>query len=182
MHFEEKIIKQAITNKNKEVFEALFCEYYPLLTKYAEGFVFDPDQCEDIVQSLFIHLWENSKSINIHTSLKSYLYQSVRNRCLNYLRNLNVYDKHKLFYLEGMLSNSTDTDRIDPEWTEKVRFALAKLPEQMARVLRLKYMEDEKIGDIADKMKISENTVKTHLTRGKKSLHKKLLEKFSLFS
>ena len=182
MLIEEKIILKSISNKNLEVFESLFSEYFPLLTKYAEGFVFDRNECEDIVQNLFINLWEKSETIKIQTSLKAYLYQSVKNRCLNYLRNMNVFDKHKLLYLEARLNSGEETDWIDPEWAEKVHLALDRLPIQMARILRMKYMDGEKIGKIANKMQISENTVKTHLSRGKKNLHKQLLDTLSLFS
>ena len=182
MKVEEKILIKAIANRNREVFEALFREYFPLLAKYAEGFVFNRDDSEDIVQSLFINLWEKADDLHIQASLKAYLYQSVKNRCLNYLRDLNVSDRHKLLYLEAMFSSSDETDWIDPEWTEKINLALDKLPSQMARSLRLKYMDGEKIVKIAREMKISENTVKTHLTRGKKRLHHQLLESLSLFS
>jgi RNA polymerase sigma-70 factor (family 1) len=182
MSREEKIIITAIARRNRDVFEALFCEYFTLLTKYAEGFIFDRDDCEDIVQNLFINLWERADSLDIRTSIKAYLYQSVKNRCLNYLRNLNVSDNHKLLYLESMLNGSDETDWIDPEWAERIHLALNNLPPQMAQALRLKYMEGEKIVRIARKMRISENTVKTHLTRGKKRLHKHLLESLSLYS
>ena len=181
MLIEEKILINAIASRNRDVFENLFCEYFPVLTKYAEGFIFDRDACEDLVQSLFIHIWENADTIKIRTSIKSYLFQSVKNRCLNHLRNLKVSDRHKLLYLESMLNCSDENDRVDPEWAGRVNFAMEKLPGQMARALRLKYMEGEKIVRIAWKMKISENTVKTHLTRGKKRLHKQLQESISLF-
>jgi RNA polymerase sigma-70 factor (family 1) len=175
MKIEEKIIINAIAKRNRDIFKALFYEYYPLLTKYAEGFVFGREESEDIVQSFFIEFWGKADAINIQTSIKSYLYQSVKNRCLNYLRNLKVFDKHKLLYLEGMFSNNDGSNEFDPEWEDKVNLALNKLPSQMARVLRMKYMKGEKIVKIARTMNISENTVKTHLTRGKKRLHKQLL-------
>ena len=78
MNIEDKILLNEIGKRNKKVFEALFYEYYPHLTRYAEGFIFEKQACEDIVQSLFVYFWENCEKIDIETSLKAYFYQSVK--------------------------------------------------------------------------------------------------------
>lgn len=54
MKVEDKILLGEIKNRNRKVFEALFYEYYPHLIRYAEGFLFDKQACEDIVQGLFV--------------------------------------------------------------------------------------------------------------------------------
>jgi len=180
MRAEEKILLNEIRKQNKEVFNALFKEYYPVLIKYAEGFVFDRQVCEDIVQNLFIYFWEKSKTFTVQSSLKSYLLKSTRNRCLNYLRDIQVVDKRKLLFLEASI-NITDSDKFtDPELIKDIKEAIDDLPEQMAAVFRLKFIQGFKYKEIARCLSISENTAKTQITRAKNKLRKQLLKSTSL--
>lgn len=176
MKIEEKILIVEIQKGNREVFESLFKEYYPVLAKFAENYVFEPDACEDIVQNLFIKLWEDAKKLNIKTSIRSYLFQSVKNRCLNYLRNLHVSDKHNLLYIEAVLSREDWADDFHSEISEGIKEAISKLPPKMAEILNYKYVEGKKINEISKVLNITENTVKTQLYRAKKKLRISLLE------
>lgn len=180
MKVEDKILVGEIRNRNRKIFEALFYEYYPHLTRYAEGFLFDKHACEDIVQNLFIHFWEKTHQIDIQLSLKSYFYQSVKNRCLNHLRDINVQDKHKILYLEALLNEDDSSGWVDLEIIKKVQDAIAQLPPQMGELFKQKYMFGRKIHDIAEINQISENTVKTQLRRAKEKMRKLLLDSSSL--
>lgn len=180
MKVEDKILIDEIKNRNRKVFEALFYEYYPHLTRYAEGFLFDKQACEDIVQNLFIYFWENTHRLNIQLSLKSYFYQSVKNRCLNYLRDIHVHDKHKLLYLEALLSEDDSPGWVDLEIIKKVQDAMAQLPPQMGELFKQKYLFGRKLQEIAEINNISENTVKTQLKRAKEKMRKILLNSTSL--
>lgn len=170
MKVNEQILLNEIQKGNRKIFEALFNSYYPILTRYAERFVFGRIESEDIVQELFVHFWENADHISIDTSLKSYLFQAVRNRCFNYLRDIKVSDKHKLLYLEALLGDEDDWEETDPEISGPIKVALGNLPEQMARIFDLRYLQGKKQKEIAGSLHISENTVKTQLLRAKKKL------------
>lgn len=175
MRIEEKILISELKKGNKEVLEALFMEYFPVLLRFADGYTFDSSASEDIVQALFVHLWEKADQIEYKTSVKAYLYQATRNRCLNHLRDLNIRDSHKLLYLEAIF-NSQDPDHWTDEATlEEIVDAIDLLPSQMARIFRMKYFQGQKIAEIANHLSISENSVKTHLSRGKTKLRKELL-------
>ena len=180
MKVEDKIVLDEIRNRNRKVFEALFYEYYPHLTRYAEGFLFDKQTCEDIVQNLFIYFWENTHRIVIQLSLKSYFYQSVKNRCLNHLRDIQVHDKHKILYLEALLNEDDSPGWIDPEIIKKVQDAIAQLPPQMGELFKQKYLFGRKYHEIAENNQISENTVKTQLKRAREKMRKMLLESSSI--
>lgn len=180
MKVEDKILLGEIKNRNRKVFEALFYEYYPHLTRYAEGFLFDKQACEDIVQNLFIYFWENTTRIDIQLSLKSYFYQAVKNRCLNYLRDIHVQDKHKILYLEALLNEDDSPGYVDLEITSKVQEAIAQLPAQMGDLFKQKYLFGRKIHEIAKLNHISENTVKTQLKRAKEKMRKLLIESTAL--
>jgi RNA polymerase sigma-70 factor (ECF subfamily) len=177
---EDRILFNEIKNRNKKVFGSLFYEYYPRLVKYAEGFVFDRQACEDIVQDLFIYFWERTDRIIIEQSIKAYLYQSVKNRCLNYLRDMHIQDKHKLLYLESMLNSDDSATWVDPDIVSQIEKAIEELPPLMSSLFRLKYLEGKKYREIASEKNISENTVKTQIQRAKEKLRILLLESASL--
>ena len=180
MLVEDKILFNEIKNRNLKVYESLFSNYYPELVRFAEGYLFDKQVCEDIVQSLFIHLWENAETINFDISVKAYFFQSVKNRCLNHLRDLQIRDRHNYLYIEALLNQEDANVLEDPEIILQISAAIAKLPEHMAAVFKLKYLEGKKLREIAQINQITENTVKTQLQRAKDKLRKILIENTSL--
>lgn len=71
-------------SKAKLNIETSFKDYYDPLCKYANAFIFDRDVCEDIVQEVFLKIWD--KTPDIKTSISSYLYRAVKNSCINQLK------------------------------------------------------------------------------------------------
>jgi len=180
MVVEDKIFFNEIQNRNIQVYEAMFMDYYPKLVRFAEGYIYDKQECEDIVQNLFLHFWENAGRITLDSSIKAYFYQSVKNRCLNHLRNLHIHDKHNLLYLEGILNQNSTEDLQDPELIIQINAALSKIPKKMAEIIKLRFQDGKKIAEIAQLKQVSENTVKTQLQRAKEKLRKLLVESTSL--
>ena len=176
MLVEDKILFNEIKNRNLKVYESLFSNYYPQLVRFAEGYIFDKQECEDIVQNLFIYFWENALKLNLEVSIKSYFYQSVKNRCLNHLRDLQIHDRHNLLYIEALMNQENYEEIQDPEITLKINGAIAQLPDHMAEIIRLKYLEGKKLSEIAQINQISENTVKTQLQRAKEKLRRILID------
>ena len=175
MEIEDKLLIKEIQKQNRRVFESLFHDHYPGLTRFAEGFVFDRDVSEDIVQSLFIYLWEHAENLNISSSIKSYLYFSIKNRCLNHLRGLKIQDQHHILYMEATL-NEEGLAGEDSDITRQIASCLEKLPPKMAEIFKLKYLEEHTVKEIATQLEVSENTVKTQLLRAKEKLRMLLLK------
>lgn len=181
LRIEDKILFNEIKKGNKEVYESLFSDYYENLVHYAEKYIFDQHASEDLVQELFIFIWEHASRLEITTSLKSYFYQAIRNKCLNYLRNLKVKDKHYLLYIEAVLQDDdTDVELFDPEIIFNIKDAIDELPPQMARIFRLQLLDGLKRDEIAEELDISINSVKTHLKRARVKLREILLRKTNL--
>ena len=179
MRLEDNLIFAEIRKGNEGVFESLHGEYHVPLLRFAENFVFDPDVCEDIVQSVFIAFWENATSLDDYSSISSYLYRSTKNRCLNYIRDLNVYDKHKILFLEA--SQTMDEEVLEESQLGKeVQRSIEELPARMAEIFIAKYAEGKKVAQIATELNISENTVKTQLKRARKQLQEKLQQTTSI--
>ena len=180
MQVEDKILFNEIKNRNLKVYESLFINYYPQLVKFAQGYVFDKQECEDIVQNLFINFWENAERITFDMSLKAYFFTAVKNRCLNYLRDLQIHDKLNLLYLEALLNQDNGEEAQDPELIIKINAAIAQLPEKMVQIVKLKYLEGKKLDEIAQIHQVSKNTVKTQLLRAKTRLRKILVQSTSV--
>ncbi|MCW3805547.1 RNA polymerase sigma-70 factor [Plebeiibacterium marinum] len=180
MRVEDKILFNEIKKGNKVVYESLFNEYYESLVRYAEKFIFDQAQAEDLVQELFIDIWDKARKINITTSIKSYFYQAVRNRCLNYLKSIKVKDKNHMLYIDAFLDSDDDAELFEPDIIKKITESIDELPEQMAHVFRLKLKDGLKQDEIALELNISVNSVKTHLKRARVKLREALLDKTNL--
>jgi len=180
MKIEDKILLDEIRKRNSKVFEVLFRDYYVSLIRYADGFVFDKTVSDDIVQNFFIYLWENGEHLDVKSSLRAYFYQSVRNRCLNYLRDLKVKDKHNLLFLEASLNSADPSLLQDPDIADQIHQALESLPKEMRDIFTMKYLKGAKTKEIASLKKISSNTVKTQLQRAREKLKKRLIETTSI--
>uniref|UniRef100_UPI0032162FA5 RNA polymerase sigma factor n=1 Tax=uncultured Draconibacterium sp. TaxID=1573823 RepID=UPI0032162FA5 len=176
MTIEEKILLNEIKKKNREVFEFLFDQYYPILVKFSEGYLHDIHACEDVVQTFFISFWTGSENMNITTSIKSYFFTSVKNLCLNRIRDLKVRDKHEIQYVESLINIEPDEKLIDPEILFFINKAVESLPSQMSEIFRQKYFQGKQVKEIASILDVTEGTVKTQLFRARAILRNKLLD------
>ncbi|UMB53622.1 RNA polymerase sigma-70 factor [Lutibacter sp. A64] len=160
-----------IRNKNEKVFKNFFNKHYADLVSYANKYLFDKDSSEDIVQEVFIYIWENAENLNIQSSLKGYMYSMVRNKCLNFLKSIKITDSFELLEFNINLitehvfnSSSEDEKKIVYHQILKI---IDTLPEKMQQVVRLKFLHNYKYSEIAAELNISINTVKTQLKRAK---------------
>jgi len=90
------LILEEIRKKNEKVFKNFFDKHYEEFVVYANGYLFDKDSSEDIVQEIFIYIWEHANTLKIETSLKGYIYAMVRNKCFNYLKSIKITDNLEL--------------------------------------------------------------------------------------
>lgn len=180
MRIEDKIIFNEIKQGNKEVYKALFDDYYEHLVSFAKSFLFDQQESENLVQDLFVHLYEHATKVKIETSVKAYFYQAVRNRCLNYIKSLKVRDKNHLMYMDGVLQTDDELEYFDPQILVDIKESINELPEQMGKIFTMKMIDGESRDIIAQELGISVNTVKTQLQRAKSKLREKLLNKTNL--
>ncbi|MEL1255934.1 RNA polymerase sigma-70 factor [Flavobacterium sp. DGU38] len=180
------IALEELQKQNKTVYKNVFNHFYKGLVLYANNFLFDQQASEDIVQEVFIALWENAKNIEIKTSLKAYLFAMVRNRCLNYLKAVKVTDDLNLIDLNSMLILDEDLDLISEEEKNilynQILKIIATFPESMQQVFKLKFIENYSYNEIADEMGISVNTVKTQLQRAKTKISQSLVVILALLS
>ncbi len=170
----DKIIIKELQKGNKDVFQSVFHQYYPLLAKFAHRYIYEADVCEDLIQDVFATLWEKREEASIQ-SLKSYLFTAVKNKCLGYLRHLNVRDKHEVFIVEAYFESSGEM-LVDSELTDRIKKILAELPDNMRHIFEQKYLSGLTASEIAEDLDVSPNTVNTQLKRAKKKIRLELLK------
>ncbi|WP_242131563.1 RNA polymerase sigma factor [Aestuariivivens marinum] len=165
------LILEQISKQNQQVFRTFFNKHYEELVRYANGYLFDKDSSEDIIQEVFIYIWENASELKIKASLKGYIYTMVRNRCLNYLKSIKITDDIEFLEFNINLITEHVFDSVDDEDKKIVYHQILKivdsLPEKMQQIVRLKFLHNYKYKEIADEMGVSVNTVKTQLKRAK---------------
>lgn len=172
------LIKQ-IKNKDKTGFKNCYEFFFKDLVIYANKYLYDYSVGEDIVQEVFVYLWQHSDSIEIEVSLKSYLYTMVKNRSLNHLKSIKISDREN--FLE--FSNSMIIDIEKPlssiksenKMYLKILDIINNMPSKMQEISRLKFVENYKYSEIAEELGISINTVKTQLKRAKIKINESLI-------
>jgi len=162
-----------ITNKDKQKFSHLFETHHAALFRFANTYVCCPSQAEDIVQEVFIKLWE-SPDIRINKSIKSYLFLMVRNRCIDHLRSLNIEDKNNKKLIEALILSDSANIEFDDEVSSKIKSAIMELPEQCRNVFHMHIFDGLKHAEIAEELGISESAVKVQVYRAKNKLRDRL--------
>jgi len=164
-------------NLDKRLFEQLFHEHFVHLCNFAQSFVYDLDEAKEIVQVVFTNLWLKKEEITTEKSIKSYLYTSVRNRCLNFIRD------HKKFRSQLLDLDTAGFDmayEVNPsgisELENKVEKAIDGLPEKCAEVFKLSRFEQMKYKEIGEKLNISIKTVEAQISKALKHLREELKE------
>ena len=166
-----------------EAFTSLFKIHYPSLKAYACLFV-DGEPAEDIVQEVFIYVWENKGDIAIHTSIKAYLFKATYSRCLNYInRQKMMTTNHR--HIEKELRDY-EASFFDPDKNEIIRKlymndlraeinqAIESLPQKCREVFTLSYIMDMQNKEISKLLDISVSTVEKHINYALKVLRKLL--------
>ena len=163
---DESILIERLRRNDRKAYSDLFDRYFDKLFTFALNMVFREDVANDIVQEVFIAIYEKSVLKNYQGSLKAYLYTSVRNRCYNYLRDAKVEDRNMALYAEAAVY-SDNVDMIDrEEILEKIREVLDELPEKCREVCLLRFVHGYKYCEISEQLGMNENTVKVQLHRG----------------
>ena len=172
------LIIDEIKKGNRQVFKNFFNKNYEDLVVYANGYLFDKEASEDIVQEVFIYIWEKPEKIIIECSLQAYIFRMVRNRCLNYLKSLRITDKLDLldFNITLITEHVFDTASEDDKKIvfHQILKIVDSLPDKMQQIVKLKFLHDYKYKEIAAELGISINTVKTQLTRAKVKISESL--------
>ncbi|MDP3915855.1 MAG: RNA polymerase sigma-70 factor [Bacteroidota bacterium] len=173
---DEKDLIVRLKNGDQTAFELLFHFYYPGLVMYAIQFTTDRMEAEEIVQDFFVRFWQRHQQIVPSDSLKSYLFLSVKNGSLNFLKHKKIEEK----YIRSMTELSNNHLVYDPdlyiasELQEKIKKSIDLLPEKCREIFIMSRMRGLKNEEIAAELNLSKRTVETQISKALKVLRVEL--------
>lgn len=169
-----------IRNGDQKALEMLFSIYFPRLNDFARNVVKDDMISQDIVQDVFVKVWEKRAEIE-SINLEAFLFRLVRNRCIDYIKHLKVVNnrmqeihhssKYEELYRIDFMGNEPYV-LIEQELKQKIESTIQSLPDRCREVFILSRMNGLKNREIAEKLNINIKNVERHLSRAMLSFSK----------
>ena len=147
--------------KISQNFESVYKEYYSLLRNAANNIISDRDASHDVVQEVFLKLWDKKDSFHLILNQKAYLFKAVVNASISYLENKKK--KVAVADLQIADSESSDAQQNAKELESKIQKALNKLPARCKAIFVLSRFEEMKQKDIANMLGLSLKTVENQM-------------------
>ncbi len=162
-HIELELVAQ-LNSGDQKAFEVIYRRYAAELFRYARKNIAAKEDCEEIVQEVFISLWQRHESLHV-TSLKYYLIKAVHYKVIRYIQHSKVrrrYEEHyKLF--EVMYDSIGEEERSAEAIQGKLLKTITELPERCQVAIKLRLLENLSNGEIAARMNISKKTVEVYM-------------------
>ena len=171
------ILFRQIQANDRLALNTLFAQHYEKLCRFANTYLRQPPEAEEIVADVFVYLWKNRHQLSIEKNLKSYLYISVRHAALAALKKQQPWYED----IDDILLETDFADVATPEQTlvhkelqQHIDLAIGALPHRCKQVFMMSRFDDLTYREIAEILNISENTVENHLVRALGHLRKAL--------
>ncbi|HJX70975.1 MAG TPA: RNA polymerase sigma-70 factor [Bacteroidales bacterium] len=163
---------------DEDAFDYLFNYYYPGLVVYADKFLENKHLAEEIVQGVFMKLWQDRRYIEINSSVKSYLFQSVKYKCLDILKHRKIKNEYarKILNDQEPANEVTWDTYVESELYVILIREIEKLPPECQKVFRYSRIRNYTNKEIAEKLGISVKTVENQISKALKVLRIALKE------
>lgn len=171
-------VSQPVQINNQREFQEIYHKHFNGLANYAYSVLKDKDAAKDVVQDVFLDLWNKRETLSIQTSLEAYLVRAVKFKSIDFIRK----DKTKQQYVANMTPSSVpmteDHNDNDDEQTanrkKQLSYAIAQLPTKCRQVFLLSRLSGYTYKEIAEEMNISPKTVENQISRALKLLRQKI--------
>jgi RNA polymerase sigma-70 factor (family 1) len=164
---------------DEQAFELLFRRYYVRLCGFVNKFLKDPDQAHEIVQEVFVKIWEGREDIDPENCLQSYLFKIAQNLSLNRLKRIKTESRYleiyKYIYIEHSDFSASES-LFTRELENDIAGALEKLPGGCRKIFELSRKEGLKYREIAEILQISVKTVETQMSKALRIMRAELHE------
>ena len=154
-----------VSAAHETAFEHLFRRFFRELHVYSYSILRDWDLAEEVVQTLFLKMWENGSWQRVEISVKAFLYRSVYHESLNVLRQHQVtqrYRHHAMYVMRNEAEHPVARIELN-ELEERIRESLNRLPEKCRTIFQLSRFGELKYHEIASQLGISVKTVETQM-------------------
>ncbi|WP_445735747.1 RNA polymerase sigma factor [Mariniflexile sp.] len=181
-NWDDKEMVNAIQNGDRKAFDRVIESYYNEVYWYAKSLSRDEALAKDMVQEVFLKLWKNRKKVKDGTIIKGWLYRSVKNNFLDYIKKYKRETRLlEITYLETLdFIVSTENEADLKRKAEIIEKEIEQLPNKCHKVFNLSKKEGLTNTEIADYLGVSIKTVEGHLTKALKILREKLKEKIQI--
>lgn len=162
---------QQIQEGDEKAFEKVFHYYYRHLVIFAMRYLTDRDAAENLVQNVFVKLWDKRKELQIQ-SIKGYLMVAVRNQCHNELKHQQVDKK----FQQSVHFEETDAEAEfpDEEVMSRIYAVIEQMPEQRRKIFKMNRLDGMKYKEIAAALHLSPKTVEVQIGHALKFLRENL--------
>ncbi|TDQ10269.1 RNA polymerase sigma-70 factor [Pedobacter metabolipauper] len=175
---------ELLSTSDTLAFTELMTRYERLIYNHATNILRDTDQARDVVQELFIWVWDNHKVLTYNLNFASFLYSSIRNKIIDLIRHEKVKVKYLNTLPDFMKTGVAETDHLirAKNFQSIIERELSAMPEKMRQVFEMSRNQNLSNKEIAEKLDISQRTVEGHITNALKMLRKNLgLFKYLIF-
>lgn len=164
---------------NKKAFTDFYTQYFKRLLIESDKYVKDIYVAEEIVQDVFLKIWERSDDLTQIQSIKSYLYRSVINASINYVNRQKNLELHHQKIVDEFTEDQADQLDEENELIVLLYDEIEKLPPKCKEIFKMNRFERLKYREIALKLDLSEKTVENHIGNALKLLREAMLKKRS---
>jgi len=167
-----------IKSGNKQAFDEVFLKHFKSLHAYAFTIIKEKDDAEEIVQNVFVRIWTKRAQLKTDGFLKPFLYRSVHNESLNYLKHQKVRSNFNVHYADAVKSDTgnLNTEIMATELEKNIHSAINELPEKCRNVFQLSRFDQMKYQEIADALNISIKTVENQMGKALKILRLRVVD------
>lgn len=166
-----------LSDDNPAAFETLFLHYYPKVKLFLIGFLKDEESAQDIVQDVFLKLWQRRKELDSLTNFNAFLFRCAKNEMLNYLRKQYIGTLYieKEIQKEARYNNDPESEYVATELSSLVKSMVEKMPSQRKIIFRMSREEGLSSDEIAQRLNINKRTVENHLSLALRTIRENIL-------
>jgi RNA polymerase sigma-70 factor (ECF subfamily) len=174
--YSDEELMQQIKAENMVAFDALYAKYNKRLYKFAYSILKSSEEAENVIQDVFLNLWENRQKVEKNSSIKYYVFTIAYNSAISVLRKKSR-ESEFFEYLKSLQDLNQEPVNLELEFNElttKLDEIVNDLPPRQKEVYLLHKVEGMKYNEIAEKLNISVNTIENHMARALKTIREKL--------
>jgi len=174
-HEQDLELFERIKRDDLKAYEAIFRQYYQQLYRFAYNYLRDQVPSEEMAQEVFLYIWEKRSQIEIKTTLKTYLYSAIKNKCLNYIK-YEVPRKNELeeSHLAMMMVNQPEREEDSERMRRHIDAAVNELPTKCRQIFILSRNAGLTYEEIAEELELSVKTVENQMSIALKKLRESL--------